>query len=474
MSSSTSRPSQAETLITKLTPLDLLMPRTYVIGINTSWPISRRSNIEDIYNHLKLGLKKTIKQIPFLGGSVVSTGSPGGFQIETLPEDFEGNQLIFNDLRTGSGNAWPHSYKSLRKARFPSSAFTDNCLSPAKQYMSLERIPVIAAQANFIDGGLILHLSVLHTACDVLAWNNILSILSRNVKASWPTEGEGTTDHLHVEVLPSFIDRSPLMHGNPNVERMDIREYKLQAANSALEDPRNHLIDPSPKSVTEMESALFCISNAKLGELRGALSIEGSGASWLTVNDALAGFVWCCVNRARILNLNQKSLRGNLSVAYDGRTVLDPPLPKEFMGNSALGFPITLDIHPQSAFEAALAISEARSDFTDKHMRDIIGFLDGLGDITEERVSYAKTLNPILVISNLKDMGYYEQDWGGNLGFQDALRMANPFLDCIPRVVPMPAQRDGNVDLIVWIEKSAVKRLREDEDWSRWMTPVFG
>ena len=478
--SSSAPPNQAmasatETLITELTPLDHLMPRTYVIGMNYIWPISRRSNIEDIHKHLKRGLEQTIKEIPFLGGSVVPTGSPGKFCIETLPGDFEGNQLIFNDLRTGSGNSWPNSYKNLRKARFPSTLFTDDCLSPVKGYMTRERLPVIAAQANFIDGGLILHLSVLHTACDVLAWNNILSILSKNVKASWPTEAEvSLNDDLQdYKVLPSFLDRSPLMRGNLNVERMDVREYKLQLANSKLEDPRNHLINPPPKSITEMENALFCISNSKLGELRDSISAEGSATSWLTVNDALAALMWCCVNRARISNGSQKLLRGNLSVAYDGRTVLDPPLPKRFMGNSALGFPITLDIHPKSVFEAALAISESRNDFNDKHIRDIIGFLDGLGDITQERVSYAKTLNPILVISNLKDMGFYEQDWGGSLGFPDALRMANPFLDYIPRVVPMPAQRNGNVDLIVWIEKSAAKRLREDETWNKWITPVF-
>ncbi|TEY69064.1 hypothetical protein BOTCAL_0117g00120 [Botryotinia calthae] len=466
-------PSATETLITELTPLDLLMPRTYVISVNSSWPISRRSDVEDIYNHLKLGLRQTIKEIPFLGGSVVSTGSPGKFRIETLPGDFEGNQLIFNDIRTGSGNPWPHSYKNLRKARFPSTIFTDDCLSPVKRYMTQERLPVIAAQANFIDGGLILHLSVLHTACDGLAWNNILSILSKNVKASWPTEAEVAPDNLqNYTVLPSYLDRSPLMHGNLNVERMDVREYKLQLANSNLEDPMDYLINP-PKSITEMENALFCISNSKLRELRDFISAEGSATSWLTVNDALAALMWCCVNRARILNGSQKPLRGNLSVAYDGRTVLDPPLPKKYMGNSSLGFPITLDIHPRSMFEAALAISESRNDFTDKHMKDVIGFLNGLGDITEERVSYAKTLNPILVISNVKDMEFYEQDWGGDLGFQDALRMANPFLDCIPRVMPMPAQRNGNVDLVVWIEKLAVKRLREDETWKKWITPVF-
>ncbi|CAD6448956.1 1d9e841f-50e3-4100-93be-a38953554741-CDS [Sclerotinia trifoliorum] len=465
-------PSSTEAIITELTPIDHLMPRTYVISFNCGWPISRRSKIEDIYNHLKLGLKRTLNEIPFLGGTVVSTGSPGKFQIETLPSDLEGNQLIFNDLRTGSGNSWPHSYKSLRKARFPGNVFFDDCLSPVKGYMGLEKLPVIAAQANFIDGGLILHLSVLHTACDVLAWNNVLFVLSKNVKASWPAEDEEAASEKlkDFEVLPSYLDRSPLMHGTTNLERMDIREYKLQVANSTLEDPRNHLIDSPPKSTTEMANALFCISTAKLEVLRDAVSREGSAKSWLTVNDTLAALIWCCVNRARISI--QGPLRGNLSVAYEGRTVLDPPLPKRYMGNASLGFPITLDIHPRSIFDAALAISESRTEFTDKHIRDMTGFLDSLGDITEERVSYVKTLNPILVISNLKDIEGFEQDWGGNLGFQDAARMANPFLDCTPRVLPMPAQRDGNVDIIVWIEKSAVERLKEDEMWNKWITPV--
>ncbi|TGO60199.1 hypothetical protein BELL_1211g00020 [Botrytis elliptica] len=173
------------------------------------------------------------------------------------------------------------------------------------------------------------------------------------------------------------------MKGNLNVERMDVREYKLQLANSKLEDPRNYLINPPPKSFTEMEITLFCISNSKLGELRDSISIEGSAASWLTVNDALAALMWCCIDRARISNRSQRPLRGNLSVAYDGRTVLDPQLPKRFMGNSSLESPITLDIHPRCISEAALAISESRNEFNDKHIRDIIGLLDGLGDITE-------------------------------------------------------------------------------------------
>ncbi|KAF7860490.1 uncharacterized protein EAF02_010724 [Botrytis sinoallii] len=184
-----------------------------------------------------------------------------------------------------------------------------------------------------------------------------------------------------------------------------------------------------------MEISLFCISNSKLRELKDSISIEGSVVSWLTVNNALATLI--------ISNGSQKPLQGNLSVAYDGCIILDLLLPKRFIGNSSLKFPITFNIHPRSISEAVLTISELRNKFNNKYVKDIIRLLNGLGDITEECVLYAKNLNSILVISI-----FYKQDWCRSLGFQDALRMANPFLDWIPRVLPMPVQRIGNVDLI--------------------------
>ncbi|PQE10428.1 hypothetical protein CJF32_00000957 [Rutstroemia sp. NJR-2017a WRK4] len=462
-------PPEPKTLITNLTPLDLLMPRTYVIGVSISWPISRRVNIEDVYKHLKSGLKQTIAEIPFVGGSVVPTTSPGKFQIETLPEDFEGEQLIFNDLRSGSGKNWPHSYKSLRKAGFPSYLFAEECLTPVKRYLGKEKMPVMAVQANFIDGGLILHLSVLHTACDAFAWSVVLSVLSANVNTSWSAEEGIDVSPNHILVSHS-LDRSPLMHGNPVVSRMDLREYKMQHANSELEDLRAYLIEP-PKSISEMENALFSISTTKLAQLRDYISVSGSSGSWLTVNDALSGFLWYCINRARFRKPGENSLRGNLALASDGRAVLNPALPTTYVGNASTGFPITLDIHPTSIYEAALAISEARSGFDDKYLRDLTGFLGGLEDMTSERVMYAKTLDPILVISNVKDMEYYEKDWGGPLGFPDCMRLGSHITDFLPRVFPMPTQRDGTIDLVIWIEHSVVQRLLEDDLWSQWIMP---
>jgi hypothetical protein len=462
-------PPEPKTLITKLTPLDLLMPRTYVIGVTITWPISRRVNVEDVYNHLKSGLKRTIAEIPFFGGSVVPTSSPAKFQIETLPEDFEGEQLIFKDLRSGSGNDWPHSYKSLRKAGFPSYVFAEECLTPSKRYLGKERMPVMAAQANFIDGGLILHLSVLHTACDAFASSIIISVLSSNVYASWAAE-EGNDIPPNHKLVSDSLDRSPVMRGNPNVPKMDLREYKMQHANSELENPRAYLIEP-PKSISEMENVLFSISTTKLAQLRDYISASSSSASWLTVNDALSGFLWYCINRARFRKPDGIPIRGNLVLASDGRAVLNPALPTTYLGNASTGFPITLDIHPTSIYEAALAISEARSGFDDKYLRDLIGFLGGLEDITSERVMYAKTLDPILVISNVKDMDYYEKDWGGSLGVPDCMRLGSHITDFIPRVFPMPTRRDGTIDLVVWIEHSAVQRLIDDDLWSQWIMP---
>lgn len=268
------------------------------------------------------------------------------------------------------------------------------------------------------------------------------------------------------------------MHGNPNIERLDIREYKMQAVNAVLEDSRNHLIDPAATSHTEMELTLFAISKPNLEGLRNTIlahaTLSNSATSWITSSDALSAFLWDRINRARISQSRNTTLQGNLSLVLDSRMIIEPPLPEKYMGNAVLAVPVTLPIHSSSVYNIAVAISDARNEFTNKSIRDMIGFLEALkgDDITKERAMYTKTLNPTLAISNLKDFACYQLDWGTHLGFMDCLRSAGRMHDCIPRVYPFPQRRDGTVELFIWIEKIAMNRLREDELWKKWMVPL--
>jgi len=57
----------SDIVTTALTVLDHLMPRNYVIGCVICFPLSRRVNIQEVYEHLNIGMQETFKQINFLG-----------------------------------------------------------------------------------------------------------------------------------------------------------------------------------------------------------------------------------------------------------------------------------------------------------------------------------------------------------------------------------------------------------------------
>ncbi|KAF9773333.1 hypothetical protein IL306_008866, partial [Fusarium sp. DS 682] len=67
--------------------------------------------------------------------------------------------------------------------------------------------PVLAAQANFVKGGLLLAVGVHHSACDASALDAILSTWSHNTAVV-----SGSSDSFSTFDGPSN-DRSPLMEG---------------------------------------------------------------------------------------------------------------------------------------------------------------------------------------------------------------------------------------------------------------------
>ncbi|KAM3084638.1 hypothetical protein ACMFMG_003102 [Clarireedia jacksonii] len=388
-------------------------------------------------------------------------------------------------MTTGSGKTWKYSYKSLAKLNFPVDVLDEEMLSPVPGFMKMAESPVFGAQANFIDGGLILFTTVIHTASDVIAHYNQLCVWASKSRAKWESTDSGNTG---ISVSQDMLDRGPLMHGNAEVQKNEVREFKLHSVNAGMtEASQAALIDGNGGTVADIQLGIFSISKSKLDALCRLVSGSGrsgdaeSGAAnghktWITVNNALASFFWTHVNLARFSRapegLSDVELRGNLSMAIDGRLRLDPPLPVEFMGNAALGFPITLPLHPPDSSMAELAesINSAMADFNTKHLRDVIGWLERTDNLSEERMQYTQTLNPTLVISNLKDVPYPELDWGAGLGFLDKARPLKPFKDRIPRAIPSVQYRNGDVEVIIWIEKTAMARLMLDSEWDQFWT----
>lgn len=339
------------------------MPRTYVIGVLQVFPLSRRAIPQEIYQHLKTALEDTFAEIPFLGGRIVATqGTTGRYEVRGWPSDCDKPApLVFKDMTSRSRTPWPHSFKSLKKLNFPVELMDQDVLSPISALLQRKELPVFAAQANFIDGGLLLFATVNHAVSDALGLFNEVSVWASKSKANWNVELEEDNG---ISIGPESLDRTPLMQGNADVQRNDVREFQLQAANAKTVDANDFLTDGKPTAVSQMQMSIFSIAKPKLEELRSTIS-ESVG-SWVTTNNALAIWIWTQVNRARFTIPSGISPSGNLVVAIDGRLHLDPALPSMYVGNASLAFPITLPIQEYSIASLAVSMEESMMGFTGK------------------------------------------------------------------------------------------------------------
>lgn len=114
------------------------------------------------------------------------------------------------------------SYAELKENRFPFSKLTTSLISPLEAVQISQ--PVFAAQANFIEGGLLLTVGAHHSACDPTGLDSILDTWAINTSVVG-------TPRSFCEYDPASNDRTPLCRGLP-ADIADFPEYYHTALSS--------------------------------------------------------------------------------------------------------------------------------------------------------------------------------------------------------------------------------------------------
>ncbi|KAK8067456.1 hypothetical protein PG996_006568 [Apiospora saccharicola] len=289
----------------ELTPLDLVTPALYGTRWILCFPLSPEADKAQIVQNLRLGLAHTIHAIPWIAGSIVGAllrlschpqimpaslltqthfqkgleegSDPGQNRVQIVDSLSGGVMLRIKDL-----TADLPSYGDLQQQRFPLEKLSTAQLSPVG-VMPEPPAPVMAAQANFIQGGLLLTVALHHTAGDASAFAAILSVWARNTAAGT----SGSHDFATYDALSN--DRSRLMQGTPPPSMESFPEYVLRPEEN---QQKVFLVDdkaPPPSGAFQlppMACRIFYFSGAKLADLK-------QEASAYSTNDALGAFLWC-------------------------------------------------------------------------------------------------------------------------------------------------------------------------------------
>ena len=461
------------------------MPRNYSVKA-LLFPLSS-PDVARITSTLKSSLQRTFEALPVLSGTVqrrtvhnkqsqsLCVGSPWN----GIDDVFRAKDLTSSDL----------DYESLRRNHFPMIPLMQydlfSVLTSRPDFMGLEH-PVMMAQINFVRNGMILAQCLHHSFTDGLGGVTVMGL--------WATfcRGEDGAKMVSSEMM----DRERLMSGDENARLEHFREYVDGSKTSSDTDPGDSSSTPSsaPQPPKDMETGIFFFPRSKLVGLKSVVSTSLASAvtsssdsktpSYISTNDALSALIFACITEARKpSNLMDPQQMIPFGLSVSGRRFLNPPLPQNYVGNIIFVCHLDLplgDVSPEPHRMAIIAqqIRNRLLQFDESHVKRLIGAMHAMDDISKVKIACRASNEWPFAIMHWTGQRYYNMDWGRDIGVCERVRvpkLLSPHFDGAVGVLPelkvekgTDGEETAGLEVLVSLEKEAMRRLRGMEEWTRW------
>ena len=448
-----------------LTLIDQMMPPAYTRMI-LCFSLPSSTDPAGIIRILRQGLKATVSDIPILSGEVKWAGSSKqkglcaihlGCHPELVVKDLTASHLGFSDLRANN---------------FPPSELNGDilCAHPGFPQQRID-LPILAIQASFIEGGMLLGLCIHHLALDGVGITTFLKVLAENCRVFQGQRGEAASK---VQIPAALFDRTPLMQGSGNGLISDHPEYTIL--------PRS-LTGPPAFLLKSTQSAIFYFSRPALTALKSAASPANCSYSppsevrWVSTNDAISALVWRSVMAASYAaNRISADAPTSFSLAINGRQRCDPPLPQDWLGNAILysraDRQLTALFAPNNLADLAVQVRKSVAKVDSAHIKDVVQLLSSLPDISLIKPScLSDVLGTDAFLTSWWSMSLYQIDWESAFGGRcESVRVPDKgLLPGLQIVLPeVEESKGGGCEIMIVLEEEVMERLREDEVWMKY------
>ena len=444
-----------------LSPIDNAMGRHYPSKI-LFFPQSPGTDPSIAVKALRDGLAKTLEVVTVLAGTVQVIGHGGELGVigpwHTVEDMFRVKDLTHDGLP---------DYQRLKDGHFslPMEALDWNVLLPVAEIMKDVK-PVMIVLLNIIRGGMIMTLCLHHSFADGIGCIGVARIWAEYCR------GQDGSRLFRREML----DRERLMRGEGSATLAEMADYVIR--------PSEQDVSSSDKKeegnpLARNQSAIFFFPKKKLAELKTMAMIteHKDGDSWVSTNDALCALLGCCVHSAIDENIRAMEDRTfTVGMTVNGRHMLDPPLPADYIGNVITY--IWINVSSQSINSTPAKVADLAYRFRalikqrdERYIRKVIGALSSVEDITRivpRSLAPPSPLEDRLTISSSPSHRFYDLDWGDAVGARvERLR--------IPLVIPnycilLPetgtsgtTREDGGLEVLINLEKEQMQRLKQIE-----------
>ncbi|KAF9884919.1 hypothetical protein FE257_000910 [Aspergillus nanangensis] len=410
---------------------------------------------EQIVDQLHIALHHTVQRVPFLAGSVVPNSEEEGDR--PWLRNISSNGHAYLDVKDLSDQI---SYADLAEANFSQDLFDADqlCSLPNVIYIQQEPVDVCRFRVNFIQGGIILVIQILHTVIDGTGVTECVKIFADHLRKAHAGE---IRHPLQTTKEKWFSDRTVLVSGDGRIGAI---ENHPAFTTSAF----------AHGNITGVEQACrtFRISRDALVDLKKAAS--PTFPDWISTGDAIAALIWRSIlvarHRAGALSADAVAKFGQ---PVDCRALLE--LPEPYFGNafyimrSDMPFEALRD--PQTGLRAAARILRADvKAVTADRIRDLVALMERIRLENHTRLSFQEDLasSAVVYTSHFK-FNIHEMDFGPTLGDGRVKVFRHPARGTIiGSVIVMPMCSDGSCEFMVTESANTLRYLEVDEVWTRY------
>lgn len=315
-------------------------------------PNSSSEHQEHITQLLLAALRSTVDELPFLAGSVV----PFSKQQPWL-RDLRPHGAAYLEVKDLSRKI---NYLDLRKARFSPSLLDPEelCPFPKAAYIQDSPVDVCRLRVNFVDGGLLLVVSIIHTVCDGRGISEVLKIFAdKLLKAQAGKLADCLPSREEAPKHSYSFDRSSVLSGNGisgSIENHPCWTASPVTSHSSFATTKTvctayHINSDSLRALKEaaIPSSPYISTPSATINIQHPLNgqeVHSSGQSTrISTHDAIAALIW----RSTLLARHRAGLLSNhatthFSQAVDCRSRLH--LPEPYFGNAIYGIKASLTL----------------------------------------------------------------------------------------------------------------------------------
>ncbi|KAI0132898.1 transferase family-domain-containing protein [Xylariales sp. AK1849] len=454
-----------------LSPLDWLMPRSYVSQV-LCFPAADPG----IFQILKEALRGTAKDIPHLLSGVVDQEHPeGSVRLADASQTID-DLISWQDL---SGSL---DYAVLKEGNFPPSSFNVASIKPPALTPPLSKPePVFRARLSLVKGGTLLSVGFHHRTTDITGFGALLKIWASHCR---------TGSSLDAGFNSSWYDRGALLRpaiASTGEVSGAVPEYVF-IQEPAAPPPAAE----STSGATEYETRIFYFSKEALQWLKAAVNKHIAsvkpGLDWVSTGDVMTALLWSATISAEQITSQTASQTGvhetcTAGIPVNFRSRYNPPLPYHYLG-AAFGMTtvsmpredlLSLSSGPKPMADptllddasvillakSAAAIRTSVARVTEESMHRALTYIASQPDIRSIKLVPRHTSMSLV---SWADQGTYELDWGELLGRCEAVRIPKMPGRRFPIVLPrLPENGNGNggLEVMASFEKRVMDQFSE-------------